>query len=162
MKSRFLVWQLAWLGVWFLARAGGVHRPLARPLVGAEQEDRRPWLPLHRLTAEGVARQAETGEVWLIGTPPVACLFLTRLPQALYLGKLAVDPQVQGRGLARRLLEVAEGRARALGLPALELQARVELTENHATFRALGFTETGRTAHHGFDRPTAVSFRKTL
>jgi GNAT superfamily N-acetyltransferase len=121
-----------------------------------------PPSSLHRLTAEGVARQAETGEVWLIGTPPVACLFLTRLPQALYLGKLAVDPQVQGRGLARRLLEVAEGRARALGLPAIELQARVELTENHATFRALGFTETGRTAHHGFDRPTAVSFRKTL
>jgi hypothetical protein len=40
--------------------------------------------------------------------------------------------------------------------------ARVELTETHATFRALGFTETGRTAHPGFDRPTSITFRRPV
>ena len=52
---------------------------------------------------------------------------------------------------------MAETRARALGLPVLELQTRVELTENHAAFRALGFAQTGATAHPGFDRPTSLT-----
>jgi hypothetical protein len=49
----------------------------------------------------------------------------------------------------------------ALGLDHLELQTRVELTENHATFRAMGFVETGRTAHPGYDR-TSITFRRAL
>jgi hypothetical protein len=45
-----------------------------------------------------------------------------------------------------------------LGLDHLELQTRVELTENHATFRAMGFTETGhRASRH--DR-ISITFRR--
>jgi hypothetical protein len=44
----------------------------------------------------------------------------------------------------------------------LELQTRVELEENHAAFRAMGFAEAGRTAHPGYDRPTSITFRKDL
>ena len=50
----------------------------------------------------------------------------------------------------------------ALHLPVLELQTRVELTENHATFRALGFVEVARTAHPGYDRPTSITFRRPV
>lgn len=121
-----------------------------------------PPSSLHHLTPEALTQHSHSGEIWVIGSPPVACLFLTPKPQALYLGKLAVAASHRGRGLARQLVDLAETRARAHGLPALELQTRVELTENHATFRALGFTETGRTAHPGFDRPTSVTFRKDL
>lgn len=121
-----------------------------------------PPSSMHRLTAEDILRQNETGEVWLIGSPPLACLLLTPQPDSLYLGKLAVAAGARGTGLARRLIALAEARARALGLAALELQTRVELTENHATFRALGFRETGRTAHKGYARPTSVTFRKQL
>ena len=46
--------------------------------------------------------------------------------------------------------------------PLIELQTRVELTANHRAFRALGFVETGRTAHQGYDRPTSVTMRKRL
>lgn len=104
----------------------------------------------------------QKGEFWVIGDPPVACVQLTPGPGALYLGKLAVAPRARRQGLARRLVTLAEERARALGLPAVELKARVELAENHATFRALGFREVGRSAHPGFDRPTSITFRKTL
>ena len=121
-----------------------------------------PPSSLHHLTAADIAAQAQTGEVWVIGAPAVACMFLTPQPQALYLGKLAVDPAVRRMGYARRLISVAELRAHALGLPALELWTRVELAENHTTFRALGFVQAGTRAHAGFDRPTTVVFTKRL
>ena len=121
-----------------------------------------PPSSLHRLTPEGIAEQARQGEVWVIGTPPAACVFFTPKEGALYIGKLAVDPVCQGRGLGRALLDLAETRARALGLPALELQTRVELTANHAIFRHLGFVQTAATAHPGYDRPTTLTFRRTL
>jgi ribosomal protein S18 acetylase RimI-like enzyme len=117
---------------------------------------------MHALTPADIARQAIEGEVWAIGQPPVACVFLTVKPQALYLGKLAVAATHRRQGLARALLALAETRARALRLPALELQTRVELTENHATFRALGFEEVTRTAHPGYPRPTSITFRRIL
>ncbi len=121
-----------------------------------------PPSSMHRLTPACIAAQAKEGEVWVTGHPPVACVFLTVKPAALYIGKLAVARSYRGRGLARALIDTAEARARALGLPALELQTRVELTENHATFRALGFTETGHTTHAGYRGPTSLTFIKTV
>ena len=121
-----------------------------------------PPSSLHRLTPDIIAAQARTGEVWVIGTPPAACLFLSPKPDALYLGKLAVDPPRQGQGHARRLIDLAATRARAMGLPALELQTRVELTRNHALFRHMGFVQTSATAHPGYDRPTSLTFRRPL
>jgi hypothetical protein len=59
-------------------------------------------------------------------------------------------------------MQAVEEHARLLGKHGLELQARVELTANHAAFARLGFHETGRTAHEGYDRPTSVTMRKTL
>lgn len=116
----------------------------------------------HHLTADDIAAQAEAGEVWVIGVPAVACVFLTPLPHAMYLGKMAVDPAVQRMGYGKRLIGVAEARAHKLGLPALELWTRIELTENHHTFRAMGFVQTGTHAHDGFDRPTTLIFTKRL
>lgn len=123
-----------------------------------------PPSSMHRLSEAEIAHQAEAGEIWVIDTggPIAACLFLTPKPERLYLGKLAVAEAWRGRGLARQLVAVAEERARALGLPELELQTRVELTGNHATFRAMGFREVGQTSHEGYDRPTSLTFRKTV
>ena len=121
-----------------------------------------PPSSLQALTPEALSRQARLGEIWVCGDPPVACVFLTPKPQALYIGKLAVAADQRRRGLARELVTLAETRARALDLPALELQTRIELTENQATFLALGFVEVARTAHPGFDRPTSVTFRRPV
>jgi GNAT superfamily N-acetyltransferase len=121
-----------------------------------------PPSSVHALTAMSLATQARTDEIWVIGEPPLACAILTPRPQSLYIGKLAVAGSVRRRGHARRLIALAGARARALGLPALELQSRVELTENHATFRALGFVQAGATAHPGYNRPTSLTFTKAV
>lgn len=109
-----------------------------------------------RLTLEDIAIQAQKGEVWVIGETPVACMFLTERTGVLYVGKLATDAKLRGTGLARRLIDVAKLRAVALGLSRLELESRVELTENHACFLALGFEQIGTSAHPGYDRPTSI------
>lgn len=121
-----------------------------------------PPSSLHALTPQSLTDQTTQGEIWTLGQPPIACVFLTPKPQALYIGKLAVAASHRRQGLARQLIDLAETRARALHLPALELQTRIELTENHATFRALGFTQVARSAHPGYARPTSLTFRRAL
>lgn len=121
-----------------------------------------PPSSMHALTPDGIAEQAVRGEVWVTGTPAVACVFLTPKPASLYLHKLAVDPAHQLQGHARALIGTAAARASALGLPALTLSTRVELVENHAVFRAMGFTETDRSAHPGYNRPTTIHFTLPL
>lgn len=120
-----------------------------------------PPSSLRDLTPLALTRQAEVGEIWVIGAP-VACVFLTPKPGVLYVGKLAVAASHRGQGLARLLIDHAEARARLRGFPALELQTRVELVENQAAFRAMGFQEVGRTAHAGFDRPTSITYRRAV
>lgn len=119
-----------------------------------------PPSSLHRLTAADLA--APGHEVWVIGQPAAACMVLTPKPGRLYLGKLAVDPHQQGRGHGKSLITQAETRARALGLPLLELETRVELSENHAFFKRQGFTETARKAHDGYNLPTSITFTKPI
>ena len=121
-----------------------------------------PPSSMHRLTEADVAHQAKTGEVWALGAPPVACMFLSVKGEWLYLGKLAVAAGHRKHGLGRALVDCATARARALGLQGVELQTRIELTANHATFRAMGFVQTGQSAHPGFDRPTSLTFRRAL
>lgn len=138
-----------------------IHALLTQEFAGMEGRIDPPS-SLRDLTASDIAAQSRRGEVWVIGTPPLACVFLSPKPDALYLGKLAVASALRGQGLARHLVDLAQSRARAMGLPRLELQTRVELLENHATFRALGFVETGRTAHPGYSKPTSITFAKVL
>jgi GNAT superfamily N-acetyltransferase len=118
-----------------------------------------PPSSLHRLTPEGLAASPE---VWVFGVPPRACMVLTPKPDGLYLGKLAVEPELQGQGLGRQMVGFAEARARELGLPQVELETRVELTENHRFYLALGYAEAGRSAHPGFARPTSVRYVKRV
>jgi predicted N-acetyltransferase YhbS len=121
-----------------------------------------PPSSLNRLTVADIARQAREGEIWVIGEPAFACIFLTPRKDALYLGKIAVATAHRNQGHSRALIKAAAVRAVALGLPALELQSRVELVENHAAFAALGFQQVAMTTHPGYDSPTSITFRKQV
>jgi len=121
-----------------------------------------PPSSIHRLDMAGMVRAATGGEVWVIGDPPAACVTLTPGEGHLYLGKLAVAEAARGRGLARRLVELARTRARDLGLPEVRLQTRVELAGNQAAFRAMGVREVGRTAHPGYGRPTSITYARAV
>ena len=119
-----------------------------------------PPSSVHRLIIDELA--SPPGEVWVIGCPPVACMVATPRTDVLYLGKMAVRSVLRGEGYSRRLVEQADRRAREIGLAWLELEARIELVENHRTFEALGFEEVGTTAHPGFSSPTSVTFRRRV
>jgi ribosomal protein S18 acetylase RimI-like enzyme len=87
--------------------------------------------------------------------------FVVLVPGAdgLLLENVAVDPAYQGRGLGRLLLDLAEGRARALGLPSIWLYTHVTMTENQRIYEARGYVETRRATEHDLTR---VFYRKTL
>lgn len=119
----------------------------------------------HRLTPETLAQKArdEIGFLARDGETLIGCMFLKPEPPAcLYVGKLAVSPQAQGRGIGRKLLQKAQAEAARLDLPALRLETRIELVANHATFSAWGFEKTAEKAHPGFQRPTFIEMRKRL
>jgi predicted N-acetyltransferase YhbS len=118
----------------------------------------------HRLTPRALREKcnAETVLIALSDGSLVGCIFLADRGDHVYVGKLAVEPALQGRGIGRRLMQAAEAEALRQGKRVIELQTRIELTGNHAAFGRLGFRETGRTAHEGFSRPTSITMRKEL
>lgn len=123
-----------------------------------------PPSSLHGFDTEKLAAKAAAEDLLLafVDGKLAGCLFAAPRGEALYLAKIAVRPGLQGKGIAKRMLALAEASARSRGLRALELQTRVELTENHRTFAALGFVTVGETRHPGFTRTTSLTFRKQL
>lgn len=121
-----------------------------------------PPSSVHLLSEEALATRARDGEVWGIGDPLRAVAIFEPLPPVLYVGKLSVAEAHRGQNLARRLIDTAEARARALGLQRLQLKTRVELVENHRAFARMGFVEVARQAHPGYDRPTSITWERPV
>ena len=123
-----------------------------------------PPSSMTRLTPKLLAEKA--GDELLLtcmsGDVLVATAFVRPEAGWAYIGKIAVQDKWRKRGITRRMLDIVEAHGRKAGWSYLELQVRVELTENLATFGALGFVETARTAHAGYDRPTSVTMQKRL
>lgn len=141
----------------------GLHDLLVRCFAYMEARIDPPS-SLHRMSA-ATLRDKARDEILVIardGDRLIACGFLKVEPTAVYLGKLAVDDAYRRRGILRALIALAEDIARDNGKAALELQTRIELVENHATFAALGFVKAGEYAHPGYDRPTSITMRKAL
>lgn len=121
-----------------------------------------PPSSMHKLTLADVALQCNSGEVWSIGDPIHACMFLTDMGESLRIGRLAVAESMRGMGVARKLVKLAEERAKQSGKKELELLTRVELVENHSAFEKLGFVRAGEGTHAGFDRPTYIRMAKQV
>src|SRR5690348_4717630 len=109
-----------------------------------------------RLTPKSIQADAESGALLLayFGDDLVGCSFVRPKNDALYVSKLAVRPTLQRAGIGRKLMEAAREEARRREIGALELETRIELTENHETFARMGFVKITETAHEGFDRAT--------
>ncbi|MCJ9724571.1 GNAT family N-acetyltransferase [Agrobacterium sp. SHOUNA12C] len=116
------------------------------------------------LTPQSLKEKARTeiGFIALDGNQLAGCIFCRPEAESLYIGKLAILPSEQGKGIGRQLLTLAETTALERGLNALRLETRIELTGNHATFARWGFRKTAENRHAGFDRTTSIEMRKTL
>ncbi|NNU81215.1 GNAT family N-acetyltransferase [Halovulum dunhuangense] len=123
-----------------------------------------PPSSLGRMDAECLRGLAAAGDLVLSrdGSQVVGCAFCTPKPTALYIGKVATDAAHRRRGIARALMAAADDIARGRGLPALELQVRIELHEVQAAYDAMGFMQVGTASHPGYDRPTSLILRRSL
>ncbi|MES0827050.1 GNAT family N-acetyltransferase [Ruegeria sp. SCP11] len=92
----------------------------------------------------------------------VGCLFMRPGEEDLFLGRFAIVPQMQGMGLARRMIAKAEQVANQSGLRVLALETRIELLTNQRKFKALGFEIVSGRAHTGFDRITTLRMQKRI
>lgn len=73
-------------------------------------------------------------------------------PDHMFVENVAVAPGWQGRGVGVRLLDLADERARDLGLPEVRLYTHELMTENIAFYARRGFAETGRRTDAGRSR----------
>jgi ribosomal protein S18 acetylase RimI-like enzyme len=101
------------------------------------------------------------GTIHVVDEDGRVCGFIVLYPRDdhLHVENLAIDPQYQGQGLGRALLDFAEAQARSHRLHAIELYTNEQMTENLEFYPRLGYVETGRRVEDGFSR---VYFRKEL
>lgn len=118
-----------------------------------------------RETADGIAAELTRGAGAIVAERNgvmLGCVLVEEKEGDLYFGRLSVLPSARGQGLASRLIDAVEAEARRRGLSGVRLGVRVVLTGNQRLFQALGYRETSREAHPGFDHPTSINMRKPL
>ena len=71
---------------------------------------------------------------------------------AYFIENIGIEPQLQGKGWGRRLMDHAATQAGHLGLGALRLYTNAAMTENLSMYAHLGFVETHRVTEDGFNR----------
>ena len=132
-----------------------VARAAFAPYVG-RLGDIEPW-PMHVDYAEKIA----AGHTWVAEADGavVGLLVLEPHEDHLLLDIVGVTPSHHGTGTGRRLLEVADEQARALGLPEVRLYTNVVMTENLAYYPRQGYVETHRDQVGPYHR---VFFTKVL
>lgn len=89
----------------------------------------------------------------------VGVLVLIRTGSGILLDNVAVHPEHQGKGLGRRLLELAETEARRQGYTHIDLYTHECMVENIGMYEAFGYIETARRTEHGYKR---IYMRKAL
>lgn len=78
---------------------------------------------------------------------------------AVNINNLVVDPETQGKGYGRLLMDFAENLAKERGCKAVKLFTHIKMYENIALYPKLGYAETDRREEDGYKR---VFFEKDL
>ena len=93
----------------------------------------------------------------------VGCCALGLGGDTAELKKLYLRPEMRGRGLARRLVDVVEARAREAGATVIELWTDTRFQDAHGFYDHLGYARTGRTRDlHDLSNTTEYHFTKRL
>ena len=123
----------------YVARIGGEPAPMTDDYATVVRDD-EAW----------VAEQAGS----LVGL-----LVLSFHDDYLLLENVAVAPHAQKLGIGELLLDLADERARAVGVPEVRLYTNVAMTENLSYYPRHGYQETHRATQDSFQR---VFFTKSL
>jgi len=118
-----------------------------------------------RETAATIAAELDAGAGAIVAERNgelLGCVLIEEQEGDLYFGRLSVLPSARGQGLAKHLIDAVEAEASRRGLAGVRLGVRVVLTDNQRLFMSLGYRETSREAHPGFDHPTSINMRKPL
>jgi len=91
-------------------------------------------------------------QAFVIGDPITGLIVLIDEPDHLLLDNIAVDPNAQGSGLGRILMDFADTEARRRGFAELRLYTHQTMVENIALYNRLGWRETGRGVSSGLAR----------
>lgn len=86
-------------------------------------------------------------------------LVLDQTEEGYLLENVAVNPDAQGQGIGRRLLEFAESRAKSAGYDSVYLYTNVKMRDNQELYARIGYQEYDRRTEAGLSR---VYMRKRL
>ncbi len=93
------------------------------------------------------------------GNRIIGVLVLMETEEGFLLDNIAVKTGHQGKGVGRRLLELAEAQARSAGFTSIYLYTHEKMTENQALYSRIGYVEYARRTEKGLSR---VYMRKQL
>ena len=122
--------------------------PAIAALVNSAFAVERRFVDRDRTNADEIAAMRRKGTFLIADGEAgllLASMYLERRGDRAYLGMLSIDPSQQGRGYGRAMMAAAEDQARTWGCVALDIRILHLRTELPPFYRALGFTETGRT-----------------
>ncbi|MBV6441404.1 MAG: GNAT family N-acetyltransferase [Haliscomenobacteraceae bacterium CHB4] len=119
------------------ARQGWTHE--ADLLHGSRRTDEATLRSLMQIANAVVLKYCnDSGEI-------EGCVFLNKKERGLYLGMLTVRPDLQGRGIGKKLLEAAEAHAREQGCQFIYMNVFSTRKELIAWYERLGYYRTGET-----------------
>ena len=137
-----------------LSISAAAYNPVYEPIIGASPK------PAH----EDYSPRIEQGEVWILETNlgAVGTLVLERHADHVLVYSIAVLPEHQRQGHARRLLRFAEDYACNEGYLEIRLYTNDQMTRNLNLYRSCGYVETRRRPHPTRACTTLVDLAKSL
>ena len=105
----------------------------------------RAFIDRERTSDEEIAQLMQSG-TFLVADDAralVACAYLELRGRRAYMGMLAVDPALQGRGVGRRMIAAVENRASGAGCSGIDIKIIDRRVELPPLYRALGFRDNG-------------------
>lgn len=106
----------------------------------------REFVDRDRTSAAEIAQLMQSGSFLVahgVDGALAACVYVELHGRRAYMGMLAVDPSLQGRGLGRRMIAAVENRARESGCSGIDIKIVDRRVELPPLYRALGFTDNG-------------------